>query len=186
MTSTGTQIAGATALVTGGNRGLGRAIVQELLDRGAAKVYATSRSPFTFDDDRVVTLVVDVTDDASVAAAAEAADDVSILVNNAGIYGNTPLLTAPLEEIQSEFDTNFFGILRATRAFAPTPRGTRVEHRPQHPLGSVMDLVRNRIRREQVSRLGRDQRAEAGAAGAGHERDRSARRVHGHRHDRRS
>jgi NAD(P)-dependent dehydrogenase (short-subunit alcohol dehydrogenase family) len=119
MTSTGTQIAGATALVTGGNRGLGRAIVQELLDRGAAKVYATSRSPFTFDDERVVTLVVDVTDDASVAAAAEVAGDVSILVNNAGIYGNTPVLTAPFEEIQSELDTNFYGILRVTRAFAP-------------------------------------------------------------------
>lgn len=119
MTSTGTQIAGATALVTGGNRGLGRAIVQELLDRGAAKVYATSRSPFSFDDERVVTLVVDVTDDASVAAAAELAGDVSILVNNAGIYADTPLLTAPLEQIQSELDTNLFGILRLTRAFAP-------------------------------------------------------------------
>ena len=123
MASTGTQIAGATALVTGGNRGLGRALVQELLDRGAAKVYATSRSPFTYDDERVATLVLDVSDDASVAAAAEAAGDVSILVNNAGISARTPLLTAPYEDIQSEFDTNFFGLLRVTRAFAPSLAG---------------------------------------------------------------
>jgi NAD(P)-dependent dehydrogenase (short-subunit alcohol dehydrogenase family) len=119
MSSTGTQISGATALVTGGNRGLGKAVVQELLDRGAAKVYATSRSAFTHDDPRVVTLTLDVTSDDSVAAAAELATDVSILVNNAGIHSSTPVLTAPLDEIQGELDANLFGVLRVTRAFAP-------------------------------------------------------------------
>jgi len=74
-TSTGTPIEGATALVTGGNRGFGRAIAEELLDRGAAKVYATSRSPHNSHDKRVVPLVLDVADDDSVAAAALAAPD---------------------------------------------------------------------------------------------------------------
>jgi NAD(P)-dependent dehydrogenase (short-subunit alcohol dehydrogenase family) len=114
-----TQIEGASALVTGGNRGFGRAIVQELLERGAAKVYATSRSPFSVDDARVVPLVVDVTDDASVAAAAVVATDVSILVNNAGLTNRAPLLTAPLADIEGELDANLFGLLRVTRAFAP-------------------------------------------------------------------
>jgi len=119
MSSTGTQINGATALVTGGNRGLGKAIVQELLDRGATKVYATSRSAFAHSDPRVVTLTLDVTSDASVASVAEATTDVSILVNNAGVLVSTPVLTAPLEEIASELDTNLYGVLRVTRALAP-------------------------------------------------------------------
>lgn len=88
----GTPVAGAVALVTGGHRGFGRAIVDELLDRGAAKVYATSRSAQTPHDPRIVPLILDVADDASVAAAAKAAPDVSILVNNAGISLATPVL----------------------------------------------------------------------------------------------
>jgi NAD(P)-dependent dehydrogenase (short-subunit alcohol dehydrogenase family) len=116
---TGTKIEGASALVTGGNRGFGRALVDELLDRGAAKVYATSRSPHSHPDDRVTPLVVDVTDDASVTAAAKRAPDVSIVVNNAGILRKTPLLEAPLADIRAELETNLFGILRVSRAFAP-------------------------------------------------------------------
>lgn len=92
--SAGTPIEEATALVTGGNRGFGRAMVEELLDRGAAKVYATARSPHTPPDKRVIPLVLDVTDDDSVAAAALAASDVSIVVNNAGISLSTPVLDA--------------------------------------------------------------------------------------------
>ena len=115
----GTPIAGAAALVTGGNRGLGLALVDELLTRGAAKVYATSRSPHQPRDERVVPLVLDVTDDAAVAAAAQAAPDVSIVVNNAGVLLNTPVLTAPLDELHAELDTNLFGTLRVARAFAP-------------------------------------------------------------------
>lgn len=119
MTQAGTEIGGASALVTGGNRGLGRAVVTELLDRGAAKVYATARSPFAPADLRVAPLVLEVTDEASVAAAAAAASDISILVNNAGVAGRTPLLSASFEQIQAELDTNLFGVLRVTRAFAP-------------------------------------------------------------------
>ena len=72
-------------MVTGGHRGFGRALVDELLERGAAKVYATSHSSQPQRDPRIVPLVLDVTDDASVAAAAQAAPEVSIVVNNAGI-----------------------------------------------------------------------------------------------------
>lgn len=114
-----TQIAGATALVTGGNRGLGKALVAELLERGAAKVYATSRAGFEADDARVVPLALEVTDAGSVDAAAAAVSDVSILINNAGVSFDTPLLTAPLADIQAEIETNLYGILRVTRAFAP-------------------------------------------------------------------
>ena len=117
--SHGTPIEGAVALVTGGNRGFGRAMVQELLDRGAAKVYATSRSPQPQTDGRIVPLVLDVTDDDSVAAAARAAADVSILVSNAGISLTTPVLEAPLDEIRAELETNLFGTIRVARAFAP-------------------------------------------------------------------
>ena len=120
----GTPIEGATALVTGGNRGFGRAIVDELLDRGAAKVYATSRSPHTPPDKHVIPLVLDVTNDDSVAAAAQAASDVSIVVNNAGISLNTPLLDAPLADIRSELETNLFGLIRVAREFAPSSLAT--------------------------------------------------------------
>ena len=116
---TGTPIKGAVALVTGGHRGFGRAMVEELLERGAAKVYATSRSPQTQCDPRVVPLVLDVTDNRSVATAAEAAADVSIIINNAGILLNTPVLDAPLDDIHAELETNVFGIIRVARAFAP-------------------------------------------------------------------
>jgi NAD(P)-dependent dehydrogenase (short-subunit alcohol dehydrogenase family) len=107
------------ALVTGGNRGFGRAMVEELLDRGAAKVYATARSPHTPADRRIVPLVLDVTEYDSVAAAARAAADVSIVVNNAGVSLNTPVLDAPLADIRSELETNLFGVIRVARAFSP-------------------------------------------------------------------
>jgi NAD(P)-dependent dehydrogenase (short-subunit alcohol dehydrogenase family) len=123
---TGTPIEGAVALVTGGNRGFGRAIVEELLDRGAAEVYATARSPHTDPDERIVPLVLDVTDGDSVAAAARAASDVSIVVNNAGIALNTPVLDAPIADIRAELETNLFGMIRVTRAFSPL----LARHRP--------------------------------------------------------
>jgi NAD(P)-dependent dehydrogenase (short-subunit alcohol dehydrogenase family) len=119
-TPTGTPIEGAVALVTGGNRGFGRALVDELLERGAAKVYATSRSPQPKRDERIVPLVLDVADPVSVVAAAEAAPDVSIVVNNAGIALGTPLLDTSLADIATELETNLFGMIRVTRAFAPT------------------------------------------------------------------
>jgi NAD(P)-dependent dehydrogenase (short-subunit alcohol dehydrogenase family) len=115
----GTPVDGAVALVTGGHRGFGRAVVDELLERGAVKVYATSRSPQKQRDERIVPLVVDVADDTSVAAASRAAPDVSIVVNNAGVLLRAPVLDAPLADIRHELETNLFGTIRVARAFAP-------------------------------------------------------------------
>jgi NAD(P)-dependent dehydrogenase (short-subunit alcohol dehydrogenase family) len=119
MSTPGTQIEGAVALVTGGNRGFGRALVDELLDRGAAKVYATSRTPHPTRDARIVPIVLDVTDDESVALAAQTAADVSIVVNNAGLSLRTSVLDSPFEDVRSELETNLFGTIRVARAFAP-------------------------------------------------------------------
>jgi NAD(P)-dependent dehydrogenase (short-subunit alcohol dehydrogenase family) len=116
----GIPIDGAVVLVTGGNRGFGRAVVNEVLSRGAAKVYATSRSGQPQHDHRIVPLVLDVTDDASVAATAHAASDVCIVVNNAGVALGTPLLDSPLGDIREELETNLFGMIRVARAFAST------------------------------------------------------------------
>lgn len=120
----GLPIEGAVALVTGGHRGFGRALVDELLERGATKVYATSRSPQAPRDERIVPLVLDVTDDESVTAAADRATDVSIVVNNAGIALRTPVLEAPIDRMREELETNLFGIIRVTRAFAPVLAST--------------------------------------------------------------
>lgn len=113
------DITGSVALVTGANRGLGRHFAQQLLERGAAKVYATSRRPELVDVPGVEVLRLDVTDPESVAAAASAAGDVTLLVNNAGITTGSNLVTGDLGEIRREMDTHFFGTLGVIRAFAP-------------------------------------------------------------------
>lgn len=117
------SISGSTAVVTGGRRGLGRAIVDELLARGAARVYATSRLPEQPSDPRVVSVGVDVTDDGSVSALAAMASDASIVVNNAGLLAGESLLRSDLADIRNVFETNYFGTLRVTRAFAPILAG---------------------------------------------------------------
>ena len=116
------DITGQTALVTGANRGIGSQFVLELLDRGATKVYAASRRPEAVpfsDDSRVVPLRLDLLDRQSVVAAAESAQDVTVLINNAGISTSTPLITGDLDDIRRELDTHFWGTLDVTRAFAP-------------------------------------------------------------------
>lgn len=127
MTSTnptpGTPITGATAVVTGGLRGLGQSIVAELLARGAATVYATSRTSAESPDQRVRAFTADITDAASVASLAEAASAATIVVNNAGLLGGQSLLDSDFDEIRSVFETNIFGSLRVTRAFAPILAG---------------------------------------------------------------
>jgi len=116
-----TDITGRVALVTGANRGLGAAFVTALLERGASKVYAAARRPETVTsrDPRVVPLELDVTDADSIQRAAAIATDVSVLVNNAGIAANQSLVTGDLDEIHRELDTNFWGPVLVTRAFAP-------------------------------------------------------------------
>jgi NAD(P)-dependent dehydrogenase (short-subunit alcohol dehydrogenase family) len=112
------KIDGQTALVTGANRGLGRHIAEQLRDRGA-KVYAAARNPQSVDLEGVTPIALDVTDPASVATAAEATGDVSILINNAGTSTGASLLTGDLADIHLELDTHFFGTLAVIRAFAP-------------------------------------------------------------------
>jgi NAD(P)-dependent dehydrogenase (short-subunit alcohol dehydrogenase family) len=112
------QINGTKALVTGTNRGLGKAFAEALLNRGAMTVYATARRPDRIDIPGVVPLRLDITDPASIEAAAAEVGDLDILVNNAGISTDAPLLGPSLENVRREFDTNFWGTLNVTRAFA--------------------------------------------------------------------
>ncbi|MEV0408440.1 SDR family oxidoreductase [Actinoallomurus sp. NPDC050550] len=114
-----TAIEGSVALVTGGQRGIGKAFVEELLARKAKKVYATARKPGPSHDERVEVLALDVTDDASVAALAERARDVDTVFNNAGVLYRAPLLTSDITQVKEMFDTNVFGPLRIAQAFAP-------------------------------------------------------------------
>src|SRR5213082_2169223 len=107
-----------TALVTGANRGLGRALAAELLSRGAT-VYAGARNPDQVDLPGVKPIALDIADPASVAAAAEATGDVSLLVNNAGSSTGADLLNAELDDIRLEMDTHYFGTLSVVRGFAP-------------------------------------------------------------------
>jgi NAD(P)-dependent dehydrogenase (short-subunit alcohol dehydrogenase family) len=118
------RIEGVTALVTGGNRGIGRAFVTELLDQGAARVYAAARDPGDVDPELreagAVPVRLDVTDLAQVAAAARTCPDVSLLVNNAGLFaGRRLVLTDDPGPARAEMEVNYFGTLNMTRAFAP-------------------------------------------------------------------
>ncbi|NEB04216.1 SDR family oxidoreductase [Streptomyces sp. SID13726] len=111
---------GAVVLVTGANGGIGTHFVHDALARGAAKVYATARSPRAWDDERIVPLTLDVTDRASIDAAVTAAADVTVLINNAG--ANPPsasLLDVTEADIRANMETNFFGPVFLARAFAP-------------------------------------------------------------------
>lgn len=110
------NISGATALVTGANRGIGRHLAAQLVERGA-KVYATARRPESIDVDGVEILGLDITDPGGVAAAAQAAGDVDLLVNNAGIGGAA--LLGDLAGVRATMDVNFWGTLSMVRAFAP-------------------------------------------------------------------
>jgi NAD(P)-dependent dehydrogenase (short-subunit alcohol dehydrogenase family) len=117
------QISGAIALVTGANRGLGRQFATQLLERGAAKVYATARRPELVDLPGAEVLRLDITDPVSVKAAAATASDVNLLINNAGITTGANLVGGDLALIRREMDTHFWGTLSVIRAFAPQLSG---------------------------------------------------------------
>ncbi|MEU6430333.1 SDR family oxidoreductase [Microbispora sp. NPDC046973] len=112
-------VAGRVVVVTGGRRGLGAALVDEVLARGARKVYSTARSAYMDDRPGVVAAALEVRSAASVAALAEVATDAEIVFNNAGILLPAPLLTGDFERVTTTFDVNVFGPLRVARAFAP-------------------------------------------------------------------
>ncbi len=120
------KISEAIALVTGANGGIGQALVHELLERGARKVYAAARNPETLAvlresyPDRIVVIKLDVTDVASVKAASKLAHDVNLLINNAGFSGDSgALASADVSNAKQEMDVNYFGPLNVSRAFAP-------------------------------------------------------------------
>lgn len=115
-----TSLADQTVLVTGANRGMGSHYVRQLLERGVAKVYAAARDPRTIEatDPRVVPLALDVTDPDSVAAAAQAAPDVSVLINNAGIARLSSVLDPDTTALREQLETNLLGPLALVAAFA--------------------------------------------------------------------
>ena len=112
------DLTNSVALVTGANRGLGRHFAAQLLERGA-KVYAGARDLSTLDLPGAVPLPIDITDPASVARAAEAAPDATLLINNAGTSLSQSLIGGDLDLIRREMETHYFGTLGVTRAFVP-------------------------------------------------------------------
>ncbi|MGA5121283.1 SDR family oxidoreductase [Streptomyces pseudogriseolus] len=113
------KVDGSVAFVTGANRGLGEQFVRALLEAGAAKVYAGARDPAKVTVPEAVPVAVDITDHASVLAAAEQAPDVTLLVNNAGSTTRAHILTTELDSFRTEFETHVLGTLAMSRAFAP-------------------------------------------------------------------
>lgn len=115
------KVENAVALVTGANRGIGLAFARELLARGARKVYAGARDPAVVTQSGIQALRLDVTKPEDVAAAAALASDVTLVINNAGIAQPGGFLTPDSEDVARRlFETNFFAMLRMSKAFAPT------------------------------------------------------------------
>ena len=113
------NIQDSTVLVTGANRGIGKAFADALLDRGAAKVYAAVRDVATVTDPRLVPIQVDVTDPNRIAAVARELADVQVVVNNAGILHLGFPLNASLDVARLELETNYLSLVSMTQAFAP-------------------------------------------------------------------
>ncbi|SHH94135.1 SDR family NAD(P)-dependent oxidoreductase [Ferrimonas marina] len=123
------------AVVTGANRGLGRALTQALLGRGVAKVYACSRRGICDDDPRLIPVTLDITCEQQIMALTERAQDATLLINNAGINGFGDALGAPMASIQAEMETNAFGTLRLIRALVPDLR-----HKPDATIVNVISV----------------------------------------------
>jgi NAD(P)-dependent dehydrogenase (short-subunit alcohol dehydrogenase family) len=114
------KIEGSVALVTGANRGLGASFCRTLLEQGASKVYAAARDPQSIRQDGVVPVQLDVTSADDIAASADRCGDVSLLINNAGIGTGTSVLAEDaLTAARREFETNTFGPMAMSSAFAP-------------------------------------------------------------------
>jgi NAD(P)-dependent dehydrogenase (short-subunit alcohol dehydrogenase family) len=116
----------SVALVTGANRGIGKTIVESLLNAGAQKVYAAVRNTANVDDlaassqGRVVPVRLDLADPDSILAAAKVAGDVQLVVNNAGVLrAASPLAADAIDALQFEMNVNVYGLLRMAQAFAP-------------------------------------------------------------------
>jgi NAD(P)-dependent dehydrogenase (short-subunit alcohol dehydrogenase family) len=115
--SSSTTIADKAVLVTGANRGIGQALVEEALRRGAKRVYAGTRQPLTHADERVTPLTLDVTDEGQIQAAVESVDSLDIVINNAGLA-----LYADLRDratLEQSLAVNLYGPYDVTQAFLP-------------------------------------------------------------------
>jgi NAD(P)-dependent dehydrogenase (short-subunit alcohol dehydrogenase family) len=116
--------AGKTVLVTGANRGIGQALVEEALRRGAARVYAGTRQPLTHPDRRVTALTLDVTDAVQIQSAVEQVESLDILINNAGVALYDDLSDRSV--LERHLAVNLFGPYEVTQAFLPTQSGGAV------------------------------------------------------------
>lgn len=118
------KIANSTVMITGANRGIGFALVDKALEMGAAKIYATYRAPENRTvlealGDRVAPVHLDLADNATISGLAQAAPDVNILINNAGLFTGGNLVRDGEEQTRNDFETNFFGTLAVTKAVLP-------------------------------------------------------------------
>jgi NAD(P)-dependent dehydrogenase (short-subunit alcohol dehydrogenase family) len=122
--------AGKTVLVTGANRGLGQALVEEALSRGAKRVYAGTRQPFSHPNERVAPLILDVTDPAQIQEAVDEVGSLDILINNAGV--SVPNDLGDRSAFEQHLAVNLYGTLDVTRGFLPTLKQSR---------GAVVNVV---------------------------------------------
>jgi len=120
------DIKNKTALVTGANRGIGRAITETFLQKGAKKVYAAVRNPDTAlplieqYGERVEAINIDLEKPETILAASQQAEDVEVVVNNAGVNTrSTPLDTDAIDSLNFEMEINVKGLIRMAQAFAP-------------------------------------------------------------------
>jgi NAD(P)-dependent dehydrogenase (short-subunit alcohol dehydrogenase family) len=142
------KLENAVVLITGSNRGLGRALVDASLNAGARRVYAGARDPRRLADvvahgeGRVVALGLDITSKASLSEAAAQAPDVTLLINNAGVLASYGLLTSSPEAVARDFATNFFGTVAASLAFLPAlERAAKSGHAALVNVLSVVSLA---------------------------------------------
>lgn len=124
------NLQGKVALVTGANRGIGKAIVESFIQQGVAKIYAAVRNLDAAEPlvdasgDRVVPIKIDLNQPETIAQAAQTASDVELVVNNAGMFRSAGLLAPEaIEALQAEIEVNVFGLIRMAQAFAPVLKG---------------------------------------------------------------
>src|SRR5260370_17455012 len=117
------NVTNKTVLITGANRGIGRALLDEALRRGAKRVYAGTRSALQHPDKRVTHLTLDVTNASQIQRAADEVDTLDVLINNAGVAIYDDL--SKLDVIEQHLAVNFLGLLKVTQAFLPLLRRSK-------------------------------------------------------------